>query len=158
VSPPSRVSHRWFLLAVFMAIGLVISTSFVLFSLQPPRPQPTDNLIFTPASIVDGNASFAVENVSHGPYAYSGFEFRLVVNNYAVGPVALGPNHSAATVMVGTATDRISWIDADGDGAVSAGDSFLVTGDRAPLSSLSDYEFDLQWGTAWAARVFWSTY
>jgi len=158
VSPPSRVSHRWFLLAVFVAIGMVISTSFVLFSLQPPRPPPTDNLIFTPASIVDGNASFMVQNVSHGPYAYSGFEFRLVVNNYAVGPVALGPNQSVTILMVGTTTDRIAWIDADGDGAVSVGDSFLVTGDRAQLSSLSDYEFDLQWGNAWAARVFWSTY
>src|SRR5436309_1843911 len=84
-----------------MAIGLVISTSFVLFSLQPPRPQPTDNLIFTPASIVQGNVSFAVENVSHGPYAYSGFEFRLVVNTSAVRPVALGPNPSATTGTVG---------------------------------------------------------
>lgn len=145
-------------MAVFVAIGLVIGTSFVLFSLQPSRLPPTDNLTFTPASIVDGNASFAVQNVSHGPYAYSGFEFRLVVNNYAVGPVALGPNHSVTTVMVGTTADRISWIDADGDGTVSVGDVFLVTGSRAQLSPLSDYEFDLQWGSAWAARVFWSTY
>ena len=99
-----------------------------------------------------------VQNVSHGPYAYSGFEFRLVVNNYPVGPLALGPNQSVTILMVGTTTDRIAWIDADGDGAVSVGDSFLVTGDRAQLSSLSDYEFDLQWGNAWAARVFWSTY
>ena len=158
VSAPSRVSHRWFLLAVFVAIGLVISTSFVLFSLQPPRSPPTDNLIFTPASIIDGNVSFAVQNVSHGLYAYSGFEFRLVVNNYAVGPLALGPNNSVTTVMVGTTTDRISWIDADGDGTVSVGDAFIVTGNRAQLSALSDYEFDLQWGSAWAARVFWSTY
>ena len=158
MSLPSNVSHRWFLIAVFAAIGMVIATSFVLFSLQPPRAPPTGNLIFTPASIINGNASFVVQNVSRGPYVYSGFTFRLVVNNFAVGPVALGPNGSSTSVQVGAATDRISWIDADGDGAVSVGDSFLITGDRAPLSSLSDYEFDLQWGSVWAARVFWSTY
>lgn len=143
---------------MFVAIGLVITASFVLYSLQPPGSPPTDNLIFAAALVVDGNVSFAVQNVSHGPYAYSGFSFRLVVNNYAVGPVALGPNGSATDVRVGTTTDRVTWIDADGDGAVSVGDSFLVTGDRAQLASLSDYEFDLQWGSAWAARVFWSTY
>jgi hypothetical protein len=143
---------------VFVAIGLVITTTFVLYSLQPPRSPPTDNLVFTVASVVDGNASFAILNVSHGPYAYSGFSFRLVVNNFAVGPVALGPNGSATEVRVGTTTDRITWFDADGDGSVSVGDSFLVTGDRAQLASLSDYEFDLQWGSMWAARAFWSTY
>jgi hypothetical protein len=158
VSLPSNVSHWWFLIAVFAAIGIVIATSFVLFSLQPPRPPPTSNLIFTSASVIDGNVSFAVQNVSHGPYVYSGFAFRLIVNNFAVGPTALRPNGSAISVTVGTTTDRITWIDADGDGAVSVGDRFLVTGDRAPLSSLSDYEFDLQWGSMWAARVFWSTY
>ena len=158
MSPSERISQRWFLIAVFAAIGLVIATSFVLFSLQTPRPPPTGNLIFSTASVIDGNASFNVQNLSHGPYVYSGFTFRLIVNNFAVGPVALGPNDSATAVTVGTTTDRISWIDADGDGAVSVGDRFLVTGDRAQLASLSDYEFDLQWGNAWAARVFWSTY
>lgn len=140
----SRVSHRWFLVAVFGVIGMVITTSFVLFSLEPRGPPPTSNLIFSAASIIDGNASFAVQNVSHGPYVYSGFEFRLVVNNYVAGPIALGPNHTATMVTVGTTADRISWIDANGDGFVSLGDSFRVTGDRAPLSPLSDYEFELQ--------------
>ena len=154
----SDTSQRWFLVAVFAGIAIVIGTSFAVYSLQVPRPVRTDNLVFTPASLLDGNASFEVLNVSHGPYAYSGFEFRFIVNNFAIGPVALGPNHTATRIALGTTTYWVSWLDTDGDGAVSVGDSFLVTGDRAPLSPLSDYEFDLQWGNAWAARVFWSTY
>ena len=158
MSIQSTASHRWFLVAVFVAIGLVIATSTVLYSLQPPQSPPTGNLVFAPVTLVDGNASFPVQNVSHGPYGFSGFQIRLVVNNFAGGPASLGPNNSVARIVIGTTAYRVVWIDADGDEAVSVGDSFLVTGDRAPLSPLSDYEFDLQWGSVWAAREFWSTY
>ncbi len=158
MSIQATVSHRWFLVAVFVAIGLVITTSTVLYSLQPPRSPPTGNLVFAPATLLDGNASFPVQNVSHGPYGFSGFQIRLVVNNFAGGPASLGPNNSVARLVIGTTAYRVVWIDADGDGAVSVGDSFLVSGDRAPLSPLSDYEFDLSWQSAWTAHIFWSTY
>ncbi len=153
----AKAPQRWFLVAVFLAIGIAISTSFVFYSLQPSRPPPTDNLIFTSASLVDGNASFEVQNVSHGPYSFSGFGFRLVVNNFAVGPVALGPNHSATRIAIGPTFYRVSWTDADGDGAVSVGDSFLVTGDNAPLPSLSAFEFALNWMASWVATATWYT-
>ncbi len=156
--PHSKVSHRWFLIAVFTAIGLVITTSFILYSLQPPRPRPTDNLVFTPATLVGGNASFAVQRAAHGPYLVAGFHVRLVVNNFVGGPAALGPNNSVTRIGIGTMAYGVVWIDADGNGAVSVGDSFLVSGDRTPLSPLSDYEFDLSWQSAWTAHLFWSTY
>ena len=158
VSLPSKVSHRWFLVAVFVGIGLVISTSFILYSLQPSRPPPSSNLVFSAATLVSGNASFAVQNASHGPYMFSGFRVRLVVNNFASGPASLGPNNSVTRIVIGSTAYRVVWIDADGDGAVSVRDSFLVSGDGAPLSPLSDYEFDLSWQSAWTSRVFWSTY
>src|SRR5207247_3980544 len=78
VSLPSAVSHRWFLVVVFAATGVVIATSFVLYSAQPPRPPPTDNLVFSSAACVDGNASVIVKNVSCGPYLLSGFLSLLV--------------------------------------------------------------------------------
>ena len=96
--------------------------------------------------------------MSHGPYASSGFQIRLVVSNFAGGPASLGPNNSVARIVIGRTAYRVVWIDTDGDGAVSVGDPFLVSGDRAPLSPLSDYEFDLSWQSAWTAHVFWSTY
>ena len=145
-------------MCVFVGIGLVISTSFILYSLQPSPPPPTDNLVFSPATLVNGNTTFAVQNVSHGPYIFSGFHIRLVVNNFAGGPVALGRNNSATRILIGTTAYRVVWIDADGDGAVGVSDSFFVSGDRAPLSPLSDYEFDLSWQSAWTSHVFWSTY
>ena len=153
-----KVSHRWFLVAVFVSIGLVVTTSFILYSLQPTRPPPTNNLVFAPPALLEGNASFTVQNVSDGRYIFSGFQVRLVVNNFAAGPFALGPNNSVTRIVIGPAAYRVVWIDADGNGAVSVGDSFLVSGDRAPLSPLSDYEFDLSWQSAWTAHVFWSTY
>jgi len=158
VSLPSKVSHRWFLVAVFIGIGLVISTSFILYSLQPSRLPPSTNLVFGAATLMNGNASFTVQNASRGPFIFSGFHVRLVVNNFAGGPAALGPNNSATRIVIGSTAYRVVWIDADGDGAVSVNDSFLVAGDRAPLSPLSDYEFDMSWQSAWTSRVFWSTY
>ena len=158
MSLPSKASHPWFLVAVFVGIGLVISTSFVVYSLQPPRPPPSSNLVFSAATLVNGNASFTVQNESHDPFIFSEFHIQLVVNNFASGPAALGPNNSATRIVIGSTAYRVVWIDADGDGAVSVNDSFLVAGDRAPLSPLSDYEFDLSWQSAWTSRVFWSTY
>ena len=153
-----KVSHRWFLVAVFVGTGLVISTSFILYSLQPTRPPPTNKLVFAPATLLDGNASFTVQNVSEGPYTFSECQIRLIVNNFAGSAVALGPNNSVTRVVIGAAAYRVVWVDADGDGAVSVADSFLISGDRAPLSPLSDYEFDLSWQSAWTAHVFWSMY
>ena len=157
MSLPSSVSHRWFLVVVFAAIGLVIATSFVLYSAQRPRPPLTDNLVFSPAAFVDGNASVTVQNVSHGPYLFSGFQISLIVNDFAGGPVALELNNSVARMTIGPNHYRIAWSDSDGDGAVDVGDSFRVAGDGGPLPVLSYYEFDLRWQMQWTAKATWST-
>ena len=157
VSLPSAVSHRWFLVVVFAAIGVVIATSFVLYSAQPPRPPPTDNLVFSSAAFVGGNASVIVQNVSRGPYLFSGFQILLIVNEFAGGPVALEPNNSIARMTIGPNHYRIAWSDSNGDGAVDVGDSFRVSGDGGPLPVLSYYEFDLHWEMQWTAKATWST-
>src|SRR5437667_10078383 len=96
VSLPSAVSHRWFLVVVFAAIGVVIATSFVLYSAQPPRPPPTDNLVFSSAAFVDGNASVIVQNVSRGPYLFSSFQISPIVNDFARWPGGLESKHGVA--------------------------------------------------------------
>ena len=147
-----------FLIAVFVVITIAVAASFVIYSSLPPRQRPANNLVFQSPMLVDGNASFVVKDVSGGPYAYTGFQVNLVVNNFAGQRIPLGASNSTTWIMIGPNTYRISWLDSDGDGAVGVGDPFVVSGNGGPLPPLSDYEFDLQWQASWTAKAFWSTY
>ena len=124
---------------------------------MPPRPIPTDRLVFSDVALVDGNASFLVQNESGGPYPYAGFEATLVVNDFPSPSIALGPPQSIVRVSIGPNAYRITWRDAGGDGTPSASDSFLISGDGTSLPSISAYEFDLQWQGTWIAKAFWTT-
>ena len=147
-----------FVILIFAAVLFVVAAAFYVASLVPPRSSPTDKLVFSDAALVDGNASFLVENESGGPYPYGGFEARLVVNDFPSPSVALAPPGSIVRISIGPNFYRIRWLDADGDGAPSVGDSFFVSGDGAVLPSISAYEFDLQWQASWTAKAFWTTY
>ncbi len=146
-----------FVIFIFAAVLLVVAATFYVASLVPPRAIPTDKLVFSSVALVDGNASFLVQNQSGGPYPYGGFEATLVVNDFPGPTGALGPSQSIVRVSIGPNAYRITWRDADGDGAPSAGDSFLISGDGTPLPSISAYEFDLQWQGTWIAKAFWTT-
>jgi len=146
-----------FVIVIFAAVLLVVAATFYVASLVPPRPIPTDRLVFSEVALVDGNASFLVQSESGGPYAYAGFEATLVVNDFPSPTVALGPPQSIVRVSIGPNSYRITWRDAGGDGAPSAGDSFLISGDGTPLPSISAYEFEMQWQGTWTARCFWTT-
>ncbi len=146
-----------FVIVIFAAVLLVVAATFYVASLVPPRPIPTDRLVFSDVALVDGNASFLVQSESGGPYPYAGFEATLVVNDFPSPSVALGPPQSLVRVSIGPNSYRITWRDAGGDGAPSPGDSFLISGDGTPLPSISAYEFDLQWQGTWIAKAFWTT-
>ncbi len=156
-SPPTDRLGRWYLLAVFVAVAIVVAASYVVYSSQPPRTPRTDNLVFSRPAISDGNASFVVENTSGGPYPYYGFRVNLVVNGFAGESAPLGPGGMSIRFPIGPNVYVVVWDDADGNGAVSTGDPWAVTGDGAPLPTLSLYEFDLEWQTLWTAKAFWST-
>ncbi len=146
-----------FVIFIFAAVLLVVAATFYVASLVPPRAIPTDKLVFSDVALVDGNASALVQSESGGPYSYRGFEATLVVNDFPSPTVALGPPQSIVRVSIGPNAYRIIWRDADRDGAPSAGDSFLISGDGTPLPSISAYEFDLQWQGTWIAKAFWTT-
>jgi len=146
-----------FVIFIFAAVLLVVAATFYVASLVPPRPSPTDRFVFSDVALADGNASFVVQSESGGPYPYSGFRATLVVNDFASPSVALGARQSIVRVSIGPNSYRIMWRDADGDGAPSVGDSFLISGDGTPLPSISAYEFDLEWQGTWIAKVFWTT-
>jgi hypothetical protein len=153
----ARLRSPAFLVAVFAAVAIVIGVSFLAYSLQPPRPSTPDNLAFSSVVLVNGNASFAVHNVSGGPYQAVGFQVSLIVNDFAAAPVTLGPNNSVTRITIGPNHYGIVWSDSNGDAAVDVGDSFLVSGDGGPLPALSYYEFDIRWQMQWTAKAFWST-
>lgn len=150
--------HRsGFIIVVFAVIAVAVSASFAVYWSQPPQTPPSSYIVFQSPALVGGNASFAVQSVSGGPYASTGFQVNLVVNNFAGQPIPLGPSSSTSRIKIGPNTYRITWLDSDINGAVSAGDPFLVSGDGEPLPSLSVYEFNLKWQNSWTSQTFWST-
>lgn len=161
--PPPRGSRvqdprgLWFVVAVCAVVVVGGIASYVVYS-SHPIPTPTQYLIFSPA-IIDarGNATFAVENVSNGPYVASGFRVALIVNGFSGHPVSLPPSGGTVRIPIGPNAYLVGWEDADRDGSVSRGDSFSVSGDGTPLPSLSSYEIDFTWQNSWTAKVVWST-
>ncbi len=153
----ARLQSPAFLVAVFAAVAVVITVSFLAFSVRPRSPSTSTNLAFSSVALVNGNASFAVANVSGGPYNAVGFQVTLIVNDFAAPSVALGPNNSVTHITIGPNHYRIVWTDSNGDGAVNVGDSFIVSGDGGPLPALSYFEIDLRWQMQWTAKVTWST-
>ncbi|TLZ68945.1 MAG: hypothetical protein E6K09_02575 [Methanobacteriota archaeon] len=152
-----RPGSRAFLVAVFAAIAMVIGVSFLAFSLRPPPAAPSDHVVFSNVMLLDGNATFAVQNVSGGPYTSSGFGIVLIVNDFSAPSAPLGPNGSSTLITIGPNHYHVGWTDTNGDSAVDVGDRFFVSGDGGPLPALSYYEFDLRWEMEWTAKATWST-
>jgi hypothetical protein len=146
-----------FLVAIFAAVAIVIGVSFLAYYLQPPRPPPAGNLVFSTVVLVNGNASFAVHNISGGPYVSSRFQVTLIVNGFAGPAVALGPNNSVTRIPIGPNDYRFVWSDLNGNSLVDVGDSFLVSGDGGSLPALSFFEFDLRYDSEWTSKATWST-
>src|SRR6266508_3148183 len=96
-----------FAILIFAAVALVVAAAFYVDSLLPPRPPPTDKLVFSDVAFVDGNASFLVQSQSGGPYPYGEFDALLVVNDFPSPSVALGPAQSIARVSIGPNFYRI---------------------------------------------------
>ncbi len=159
----SRLGSIFGILIVLVVALVAMAFLFGAFSpfgfLQSrPSSPPVFELVFSRVGVDDGhNASWIVDSVDGGPYAYTGFSVRLAVNGGSTLWVPLGRSDTIHSVVVGMVTYRIMWRDADGNGSVSKGDSFSVTGDRAPLPSGSTFEFGLKWLESWISHAFWST-
>src|SRR6266550_8856860 len=126
----SRRSSIFGILIVLVVALVAMAFLFGAFSpfefLQSrPSSPPVFELVFSRVGIDDGrNASWIVDSVDGGPYAYAGFSVRLVVNDGSTLWVPLGRNDTIHSVVVGMVTYRIMCRDADAHGSVSKGDSF----------------------------------
>lgn len=145
-----------FLLVVFIVVFSLLGVTFYLFTSQT-RPPPSSPIVFSAPVMSRGNATFRVTDVDGGPYRASGFSVNLTVNNFAGIPTPLPPSNQIAWIPIGPNVYRVTWIDADHDGAVSIGDVFTVTGNGVPLPPLSYCAFRLTWQGGWSAAVYWTT-
>jgi len=163
--PDSRSRRSSIFGFLFVLVVAVVAMAFLFGGFFPfgfPQSQPSSppvfELVFSRVGIDDGrNASWIVDSVDGGPYTYTGFSVRLAVNGGSTLWAPLGRNDTIHSVVVGMVTYRIMWHDSDGNGFVSKGDSFSVTGDRAQLPSESTFEFGLKWLESWISHAFWST-
>jgi hypothetical protein len=144
---------------VVLVLALARFGGLSLFGLfQSPSPPPKFELVFSSVSIDAGrNASWVVDSVDGGPYASTGFSMRLSVNGTSTNWVRLSPSQTVQSVVVGTVTYRFEWRDSDGNGTVSKGDRFSVSGDKAPIPARSTFEFALKWSESWLSHAYWST-
>ncbi len=157
--PDIRPSDRRifaFLLVVFIVVFSLLGVTFYLFTTQV-RPPPASPIGFSTPTMSAGNATVRVDRVDGGPYPASRFAINLTVNNFAGPQIPLPSTNVTASIPIGNVVYRITWTDADHDGAVSVGDVFTITGNGLPLPSLSYCAFGLIWQGGWSATVYWTT-
>lgn len=146
---------------IFVLVLVVFGAAYYAFvtTLTPAASAPVR---FDPAYMVHQNGTFNVSSDSNTSWAWTGFEVNVSINNVWGVAVALGPSGQNATLLVGSSTHRdtyhVRWMDRDGDGAVSVGDTFWITGDGAGLPQLSYVHFSLTWrASGWTANEYFVT-
>lgn len=146
-----------FLIAIFAVVGAVFATVFVTWSLTHPAPVPSP-VTFSAATMTNWNATFAVASVAGGPYSWQNFTVTFSFNNFNSPVVPLAPSGVNASVIIGTTSYHIRWNDTDGNGAISVGDTFAITGVGAGLAPLSYCIFSLIWDHGdWTSILYWVT-
>ena len=150
-----------FVVVIFVLVLVVFGAAYYAFvtTLKPPASAP---IRFDSAYMVLRNGTFNVSSDSNATWAWSGFEVNLSINNVWGAAVALAPNGENATLLVGPSSHRdpyhVRWVDRDGDGAVSVGDVFWITGDGVGLPALSYVQFSLTWrASSWTATEYFVT-
>ncbi len=157
------MDHRgvWFVVVIFVGVLVVFGVAYVAFvtTLQPPPSAP---VAFAAAYMVGGNGTFNVSSDSDASWSWSGFSVNLTVNNFGATAVGLAPSGENATLHIGSGSHAlvfdVIWLDRDGNGAVSVGDAFWITGVNVPLPALSYVQFGLIWRAGgWTASEFFVT-
>ncbi len=140
---------RTILVLVIVAVALLALVVFAVVSLfgnileTPPRPAVS----FTNVQMANGNVSFAVATASDR-WSRSAYAVNLIVDSTAGTGRPLAPSGTAAPIVVGSMTVRITWTDVGGDGTVSPGDGFAVEGDGVPLPTGHSFIVYLIWSAS----------
>ncbi len=150
-----------FLLVIFLLVAVVFAIAFYEF-IVTLQPLPSAPVQFTPAYVTNGNGTFNVSSAANASWPWENFTVNLTINNFGTLAVPLARSGTPATFLIGSSTHKdyyhVVWTDRDGDGKVSVGDSFWITGDGVPLPALSYVKFSLIWGHgAWTAVEYFVT-
>src|SRR5437773_10353892 len=109
----SRLSSIFGILIVLVVALVAMAFLFGGFSpfgfLQsPPSSRPAFELVFSRVAIDDGhNASWIVDSVDAGPYAYTGFFVRRALNGGSTLWAPLGRNDTTQSLLFPKVTSRI---------------------------------------------------
>ncbi len=150
-----------FVLVIFVLVLVVFAAAFYAF-VSTDKPATTAPVAFDAAYMVGLNGTFNVSSDSNATWTWTGFDVNLSINNVWAVAVPLASSGQNATLLIGPPTHKdvyhVRWVDRDGNGAVSVGDVFWITGDRAGLPALSYVQFDLGWRSGgWTATEFFVT-
>lgn len=107
------------------------------------------------AVYVAGNASFSVAGVSLSlPIGY--FRVNLGVDTAFGTDTTIPASGTPASISVSGTTYLVTWTDIGGEGKLTDGDRFAISGDNVPLGSGRTYWFSLLWydGSLIQALIF----
>jgi len=146
---------------IFVLVVAVFGVAYYAFvtTLSPAAAAPVR---FDTAYMVGMNGTFNVSSDSGTAWTWTGFSVNLTINNVGGAAVPLAASGQNASLRIGTPAQKdtyhVVWIDRDGNGAVSVGDAFWVTGDGVGLPALSYVQFSLTWrASGWTATEYFVT-
>ncbi len=150
-----------FVIVIFVLVLVVFAAAYYAF-VSTDKPAATAPVGFAPAYMVGLNGTFNVSSDSNASWGWTGFEVNLSINNLWAVAVPLAASGQNATLLIGPPSHKdayhVRWMDRDGDGAVSVGDVFWITGNGVGLPALSYVQFDLTWRSGgWTATEFFVT-
>ncbi len=152
LSPPPSLGHRpgrgnLVALAAIIALAIVVPASFLWLASQtgatpPPPSQPNPVVAFAPAqSVGSGTWKIEVGSVSQA-VNLSNYQVSIRLNGTWVSGL------QNRMVMVGTVGAAgglsLTFADVNGDGRLTGGDFFTLSGTRTGLS----YQLELIWGSS----------
>ncbi len=150
-----------FVIVIFVLVLVVFAAAYYAF-VTTSLPAANAPVRFDSAYMVGGNGTFNVSSDSNATWSSTGFEVNLSINNVWAVAAPLATSGKNTTLLIGPPTHKdayqVRWMDRDGNGAVSVGDVFWITGAGVGLPSLSYVQFDLTWRSGgWTATEFFVT-
>lgn len=146
--PRDRTALIVVIVVAVVIVGTVLASAilYVLVSglIDNPGNGRLVYVVFSEPQAVNGNVTFMVAAMS-APEPSGNLRMNLRVGSNTGASTGLPANGSFRPTPVGPATYRVYGMDFDGDGALSQGDSFLVTGDGVPLPQATAFTFSLLW-------------
>jgi len=160
--PPKRTNVALIIVLVVVVVVLVTvilaAVLYIMVSglLQGPNAPPI--VSFGMVDQTAGNATISVTSSSR-EIAPSSLQVRVIANSSG-SSTGMPPPGGSVVLIAGGYALRVFWLDDDHDQVFGTGDGLRVTGDSAPLPSLTRFSLELSLVTAsgsMVSGVTWTT-